>query len=117
MSAIRSESDGMQQSMIREAAVDLATAWAWTVERHPSRRAVGGPAPMTYAQWDARTARLAHALADLGVRRGDRVALALVGGEPAASLHLAAQRLGAVATPLSPRFGAAELAHCLADAA
>src|SRR3954451_19490078 len=97
--------------------MDLATAWAWTVERHPARRAVGGPHPMTFAEWDARTARLAHALRGLGVRRGDRVALVLTGGEPAASLHLAAQRLGAVATPLSPRFGPPELSHCLADAA
>lgn len=97
--------------------MDLATVWAWTVERHPTRRAVGGPDPLTFAEWDARTARLAHALRGLGVRRGDRVALVLTGGEPAASLHLAAQRLGAVATPLSPRFGVPELAHCLADAA
>lgn len=97
--------------------MDLATTWAWTVERCPHRRAVGGRTPMTWAQWDARTARLAHALAGLGVRRGDRVGLVLVGGEPAASLHLATQRMGAVATPLSPRFGRAELAHCLADAA
>ncbi|MFC5141485.1 class I adenylate-forming enzyme family protein [Actinomycetospora rhizophila] len=97
--------------------MDLATVWAWAVERFPTRRAVGGPRPMTYAEWDARTARLAHALLALGVRRGDRVALVLHGGEPAASLHLAAQRIGAVATPLSPRFGPPELAHCLADAA
>lgn len=97
--------------------MDLATAWSWTVERYPRRRAVGGPAPMTWAEWDARTARLAHALADLGVRRGDRIALVLTGGEPAASLHLAAQRLAAVAVPLSTRLGHDELIHCLADAA
>src|ERR1700759_1933593 len=97
--------------------MDLATAWDWTVERYPHRRAVGGPTPMTWAAWDERTARLAAALADLGVRRGDRVALVLTGGEPAAALHLAVQRLAAVAVPLSPRFGPAELAHCLVDAA
>ena len=97
--------------------MDLATAWAATVERHPHRRAVGGPHPMTWAQWDARTARLANALVTLGARRGDRVALALTGGEPAAALHLALQRLGVAAVPLSPRFGDAELTHCLADAA
>ncbi|MCD2192179.1 acyl--CoA ligase [Actinomycetospora endophytica] len=97
--------------------MDLATAWAWTVERYPRRRAVGGPEPMTWAEWDARTAGLAHALAELGVRRGDRVALVLTGGEPAASLHLAAQRLAAVAVPLSTRIGHEELVHCLADAA
>ncbi len=97
--------------------MDLATAWSWTVERYPRRRAVGGPAPMTWSEWDARTARLAHALAELGVRRGDRVALVLTGGEPAASLHLAVQRLAAVAVPLSTRLGHEELVHCLADAA
>lgn len=96
--------------------MDLATAWDWTVERHPRRRAVGGPAPMTWSAWDARTARLAHALAEDGVRRGDRVALVLPGGEPAASLHLAVQRLAAVAVPLSSRLGPDELVHCLADA-
>lgn len=97
--------------------MDLATAWSWTVERYPHRRAVGGPAPMTWAEWDARTARLAHVLAEDGVRRGDRVAMVLTGGEPAASLHLAIQRLAAVAVPLSTRLGHAELVHCLADAA
>jgi 2-furoate---CoA ligase len=97
--------------------VDLATAWAWTVERYPQRRAVGGPAPMTWSAWDARTARLAHALAGLGVRRGDRVALVLIGGEPAAALHIAVQRLAAVAVPLSTRLGPEELVGCLADAA
>jgi 2-furoate---CoA ligase len=97
--------------------MDLATAWSWTVERYPHRRAVGGAAPMTWSAWDARTARLAHALAGLGVRRGDRVALVLSGGEPAASLHVAVQRLAAVAVPLSTRLGHEELVHCLADAA
>lgn len=96
--------------------MDLATALSWTAERYPSRRAVGGPAPMTFAAWDAHVNRLARALAELGVRRGDRVALSLAGGEPLASLHLAAQKLGAVSVPLSTRFGAAELGYCLADA-
>jgi len=97
--------------------MDLATAWAWSVARHPGRRAVGGPAPLTYREWDERTTRLARALSDLGVRHGDRVGLVLAGGEPLASLHLAAQKLGAVSVPLSPRFGVEEIVHCLADAA
>ena len=96
--------------------MDLATAMAWTAERHPDRRAVGGPRPMTYRQWDAHTNQLARALADLGVHRGDRVALSLAGGEPLASLHLAAQKLGAVSVPLSTRLGPEELAYCLGDA-
>src|SRR5207253_7724573 len=79
-------------------------------------KAVGGPEPLTYRQWDARTNQLARALAGLGVRPGDRVAFLLPGGEPMASLHLAVQKLGAASVPLSVRFGPAELAYCISDA-
>src|SRR5882757_6915591 len=96
--------------------MDLATAFSWTAQRHPLRRAVGGSAPMTYRQWDARTNRLARALASLGVGPADRVAFCLTGGEPLAGLHIAMQKLGAASVPLSTRFGQDELAYCLADA-
>ena len=98
--------------------MDLATALAWAAERHPDRRAVGGTGRhLTYREWDARTNRLARALASAGVRPGDRVAFSLAGGEPLASLHLAAQKLGAVSVPLSTRFGPEELRYCIGDAA
>jgi 2-furoate---CoA ligase len=96
--------------------MDLGTVLRWAADRYPHRRAVGGPHPMTYAQWDAHTNRLARALAALGVRRGDRVALPLAGGERQASLHFAVQKLGAVSVPLSFRLGPAELGYCLGDA-
>ena len=117
--AIPSETDRMSRSMIgRRAPMDLATAWAWAVERHPTRRAVGGPRPMTYAEWDARTARLAHALTDLGVR-------ARRPGRPGADRRrargVAAPRArsgsGRSRRPLSTGSAPTELAHCLADAA
>ncbi len=82
----------------------------------PGRLAVGGPEPLTYRQWDARTNQLARALAGLGIQPGDRIAFRLSGGEPMASLHLAAQKLGAAAVPLSIRFGPQELAYCVMDA-
>ena len=72
---------------------------------------------MTYRQWDAHTNQIARALLDLGVRRGDRVAISLAGGEPLASLHFAVQKVGAVSVPLSTRLGPEELAYCLTDAA
>jgi 2-furoate---CoA ligase len=97
--------------------MDVARMLTWTAERCPHHCAVGGAAPMTYREWDARTSRLARALAGLGVRPRDRVAFLLAGGEPMASLHLAVQKLAAVSVPLSIRFGAAEIAHCLDDAA
>jgi 2-furoate---CoA ligase len=96
--------------------MDIARMLTWTADRYPVRTAVGGPEPLTYLQWDARTNRLARTLAGLGVRHGDRVAFLLPGGEPMASLHLAVQKLGAASVPLSVRFGPAELAYCVRDA-
>jgi 2-furoate---CoA ligase len=97
--------------------MDVARMLSWTADRYPHHRAVGGPSPVTYREWDARTSQLARALAGLGVRPRDRVGFLLAGGEPMARLHLAVQRLGAVSVPLSVRFGPAELAYCLGDAA
>ena len=97
--------------------MDVARLLTWTAERCPHHCAVGGAAPLTYRAWDARTNRLARALAALGVRPRDRVAFLLAGGEPMASLHLAVQKLAAVSVPLSIRFGPAEISHCLDDAA
>jgi len=97
--------------------LDLASTLEWAAERHPERRAVGGRHPMSYRQWDGHTNQLARVLALLGVRRGDRVALVLSGGEPQASLHLAVQKIGAVSVPLSTRLGPSELAYCVDDAA
>lgn len=96
--------------------MDLGTVLRWTAERYPARRAVGGKDPMTYAEWDAHTDRLARALAALGVRPADRVVFSLAGGERLASLHLAAQKIGAVSVPLSFRFAPPEFAYCVADA-
>ena len=95
--------------------MDLATAMRWTTERYPHRRAVGGPAPLTYAEWDARTERYAHALHELGAHEGSRAIFMLQGGEPLATLHLAAQKARVASLPLSTRFGVEELAYCIAD--
>ncbi len=95
--------------------MDLATALRWTTERYPHRRAVGGSAPLTFAQWDARTERVAHALHALGAREGSRAIFILQGGEPLATLHLAAQKARVTSLPLSTRFGLEELAYCIGD--
>lgn len=97
--------------------MDLASMLRWAAERHPHRRAVSGQGRrLTYREWDERTDRLAATLSGWGVRAGDRVALVMHGGEQLASLHLAAQKLGAVSVPLSTRFSVDELAYCLDDA-
>src|SRR5690242_316395 len=95
--------------------MDLATALRWTAERYPRRRAVGGPQPMTYAEWDAHTERIAHALHALGAHEQSRAIFMLQGGEPLASLHLGAQKARVTSLPLSIRFGPDELAYCIRD--
>lgn len=97
--------------------MDLVTTLRWAAERNPGWTAIAGTGRrLTYRDWDARTDRLAGALRRCGLGPGDRVALVMQGGEPLASLHLAAQKLGAVTVPLSTRFSVAELEYCLRDA-
>ena len=70
----------------------------------------------TYRELRDRVYRLAHALRDLGVRRGDRVAY-LGPNHPAfAETMFAAGTLGAVILPLNTRLAALELAYIVADA-
>ncbi len=96
--------------------MNLAQLLSWTAERRPSRRAVGGPYPLTYREWDAWTNQLARALTMLGVKTGDRVIAFMAGGEPLASLHLALQKLGTTTVPLSTRYSVDEVAYCIGDA-
>lgn len=96
--------------------MDLGCALTWTAERFPDRVGVWGPRPLTYREWDARTNRYARALAVAGARQGQRVLLLMGTGEPLASLHLAAQKLGAVSTPLNTRYGPDDVAFCAGDA-
>jgi len=59
--------------------------------------------------------RLANALAALGVKRGDRVAIVLPQRPETAIAHFAIYRLGAIAMPLSILFGPEALQYRLAD--
>lgn len=95
----------------------LGRALSLTAERHPERVAIAGEHPLTYAEWDRRTNRLARGLGGLGIKRGDRVAVIAGNGEPAASVHLACQKLGAGTVPLNVRYSPDELAYCVTDAA
>lgn len=66
-------------------------------------------ASLTYADFAAQTARLAHVLAAHGVGRGDRVGLYLPSTPLMAVGFWACQRLGAVPAPLSVMFRHEEL--------
>jgi acyl-CoA synthetase (AMP-forming)/AMP-acid ligase II len=72
---------------------------------------------LTYGQTADRVEELAQQLAGLGVRRGDRVALALPNGPDVVLLLLAVTALGAAAAPLNPAYTETEFAFFLTDIA
>lgn len=75
----------------------------------------GGGVSYTYAALMSDANRLSHALAALGVQRGDRVAIVLPQRAETAIAHLAIYQLGAVAMPLSILFGPEALEYRLRD--
>jgi acyl-CoA synthetase (AMP-forming)/AMP-acid ligase II len=97
--------------------VNIPTLLARTVERFPHHTAlVHGGRRWSYAQWAARVGRFAQALADLGVRPGDRVALCVGTSEASVTAYFACQALGAVPAPVNVRLAPGEVAHILQDA-
>lgn len=64
----------------------------------------------------ALTGKLSAALADLGVRQGDRVAVQTDKSPEALLLYLACLRIGAVFLPLNPASTAEEVAYFISDA-
>ena len=102
---------------------DIAEVCCARWARDPARTAIvvehegGATETWTYARLHADANRLANALAALGVRAGDRVAIVLPQRPQTAIAHFAAWRLGAVTMPLSMLFGPDALAFRLQDSA
>jgi acetyl-CoA synthetase len=71
---------------------------------------------MTYAELAAQSSALAHGLTDLGVARGDRVALLLPQCFETVIAHVAIYKMGAIALPLALLFGEEALEYRLRDA-
>jgi fatty-acyl-CoA synthase len=69
----------------------------------------------TYRQLHERAVRVAHVLAGMGVRHGDRVAYLGANHPSFLEVFFGAAHIGAVFVPLNWRLTQAELAHILAD--
>jgi long-chain acyl-CoA synthetase len=69
----------------------------------------------TWGEIADRVARLAGALQELGVGRGDRAAILMLNQDRYLELYLAIAWAGAVVVPLNTRWSAAENRDCLAD--
>lgn len=98
-------------------ALSLVDLFEHSVRRHRSRPAlavVGGP-PIDYEQLDQRSAQLANALRHVGVRRGDRVALALPKSTEAVIAIWGILRAGAAYVPIEPRTPPSRAAFIGAD--
>jgi len=74
---------------------------------------IDGARKISYGVLDARTDRLAHALAARGVRRGERVALLARNCAEYVEVELACAKLGAIVAALNWRLAERELAHCI----
>lgn len=70
----------------------------------------------TYAELDERASRCANALLQLGVKRGDRVAVLMMNGVEYIESYFALARIGAVMVPLNWRLTPKELEFILGDA-
>ena len=79
-----------------------------------SGRAVA-PRSYTFAQLQQAADALSHVLVDLGVQRGDRVAIVLPQRFETAAAYMAVMQMGAVAMPLSLLFGPEALEYRLQD--
>ncbi|EKV31871.1 Long-chain-fatty-acid--CoA ligase [Caenispirillum salinarum AK4] len=96
--------------------MDISTIFDQAVERYPDHIAlVYEGRRWTYAEWHARVSRFAQALANLGVRQGDRVAFYVSTSEASVTTYFATQMLSAIAVPMNFRLAPAEVDYILRD--
>ncbi|MGY1710809.1 acyl-CoA synthetase [Geodermatophilus sp. SYSU D00758] len=85
-----------------------------TAARYPERTAVvAGDLRVTYAEFDAAVNRTAHALADRGLAKGDRLALLSHNCWQFAVVAFATARMGVVLVPVNFMLGPDEVAYVL----
>lgn len=84
--------------------------------QRPGAIALFGDEEVSYAELDRRTNQLAHVLTDLGVRRGDRVALYVPNGRVVIEVLVACAKIGAVHVGLNFRLDRRELDQVLDNA-
>ena len=75
----------------------------------------GKEAKYTFSDLKKLSDRLANALMDLDLRRGDRVGIYLPQRPEAAIAHLASLKLGGISVPMTPMFGPEAISHRMND--
>jgi acyl-CoA synthetase (AMP-forming)/AMP-acid ligase II len=119
------ESPGIVSDRVKHDIAHDCLALGRLLERHaryrPERLAVVAPAGaadarLSWRAFDAYVNRTAHALASLGVARGDRVATLLANSLDILALYWACAKLGAAIVPMSPLLKAPGVAALVANA-
>ncbi len=77
---------------------------------------VPGGETISYAELDARSASIAGLLSDLGIGKGERIAVQVDKSPQAVALYLACLRSGAVYLPLNTAYTPSEVSYFLDDA-
>src|ERR1700686_1834404 len=96
--------------------MDLGSAFAVSVRRRPDAEAVvDGERRRTFAQWDVEIRASAGALARMGLRSGDDLAVIMRNRYEMAALYWASHMLGLIFTPISWRGSLDGIAYCLGD--
>jgi acyl-CoA synthetase (AMP-forming)/AMP-acid ligase II len=96
---------------------NLADLFERVADAVPDREVIVSPARrLSFTQLDERANRLANALTDLGVERGEHIGLQLLNGSEYIEGMLAAFKIGAVPVNVNFRYVEGELRHLYDDA-
>jgi long-chain acyl-CoA synthetase len=97
--------------------IPLHEAMRATAARHPDRPAITfKDEPISFAQFDHESNRLANGLAALGLSSGDRMSLYLPNCPEFEFAFYAASKLGAIVSPMNPSYREREIAYQVNDA-
>ena len=92
----------------------LGEAVARNARKFPEKEAViYGDTRLTYRQFNARINRLAHALMDIGIMKGEHVAILSFNSNQYLESYFALAKMGAVAVPLNFRLHSEELKYII----
>ncbi len=90
---------------------------ARNARRFPDKDAVVyGDTRLTYREFNARINRLAHALMDMGIKKGEKVAVLLFNCNQFLEAYFALAKMGAIAVPLNFRLHPEELRYIVSNA-
>ena len=98
----------------RASSAQVGRLFAATAQRVPQHCAIAcGQVHLTYAELNQRVNRLANALRQFGIRRGQRIALLARNCSQYLEVELAAAKLGVITAALNWRLAEQELRHCV----